>query len=200
VSIPIDTTEGKKTFAELANKLLDKHHPGLHNQAIMDFGATVCKPVPLCDECVFKKNCFAYLNNKTNQFPVKEKKITIKKRWFYYLVMEHDDKIAIRQRTGKDIWQQLYEFPMIETIKEQPAESVLSAAEKNALLKRKSYTFISISQVYKQQLSHQLIMAQFIQVKSSGQPGLNGHWVTKTQLNKYPFPKLINQFKGESMI
>jgi A/G-specific adenine glycosylase len=201
INIPTDTTEGKKIFTELANKLLDKHQPGLHNQAIMDFGATVCKPSPLCDECVFKKNCFAYLNNKTDQFPVKEKKITIKKRWFYYLVMQHDDKIAIRQRTGKDIWQQLYEFPMVETGKEQTAESILSAAEKDALLKRKGYKFISISPVYKQQLSHQLIMAQFIQVRFSGQTDLNGrgHWVTKIQMNKYPFPKLINQFKGESM-
>jgi A/G-specific adenine glycosylase len=201
INIPTDTTEGKKIFTELANKLLDKHQPGLHNQAIMDFGATVCKPLPLCDECVFKKNCFAYLNNKTDQFPVKEKKITIKKRWFYYLVMQHDDKIAIRQRTGKDIWQQLYEFPMVETGKEQTAESILSAAEKDALLKRKGYKFISISPVYKQQLSHQLIMAQFIQVRFSGQTDLNGrgHWVTKIQMNKYPFPKLINQFKGESM-
>ncbi|TMI73495.1 MAG: A/G-specific adenine glycosylase [Bacteroidetes bacterium] len=201
INIPTDTTEGKKIFTELANKLLDKHQPGLHNQAIMDFGATVCKPLPLCDECVFKKNCFAYLNNKTDQFPVKEKKITIKKRWFYYLVMQHDDKIAIRQRTGKDIWQQLYEFPMVETGKEQTAESILSAAEKDALLKRKRYKFISISPVYKQQLSHQLIMAQFIQVRFSGQTDLNGrgHWVTKIQMNKYPFPKLINQFKGESM-
>ena len=83
----------------------------------MDFGAVICKPVPLFVQCVFNKTCFAFLNNKINELPVKEKKISIKKRWFYYLVIEHENKMAIRQRTGKDIWQQLYEFPMIETDK-----------------------------------------------------------------------------------
>ena len=77
-NIPIDLPEGKKIFTELANELLDKKQPGIYNQAIMDFGAVICKPVPLCNKCVFKKYCFAFLNNQINELPVKEKKIVIK--------------------------------------------------------------------------------------------------------------------------
>jgi len=198
---PVDSTEGKKRFIDLANKLLYKKSPGLYNQAIMDFGAVVCKPAPLCDQCPFKKQCYAFLKSKTDQLPVKEKKITIKKRWFYYLVVEHDNKIAIRQRTAKDIWQQLFEFPMIEAGKEQDLKSILTIAEKNGMLQKNAYEFVSLSLLYKQQLSHQLIKGQFIRVKINKAIALksistNGWlWPAKNKLNNYPFPKFINQYR-----
>jgi len=53
---PVDSTEGKKYFNGLANELLSKEQPGIYNQAIMDFGAIICKPSsPLCTACVFRK-------------------------------------------------------------------------------------------------------------------------------------------------
>jgi len=126
-----DSTEGKKYFTALANQLLDKKKAGIYNQAIMDFGATVCKPMaPRCSHCPFNKVCYAYLNKKINELPVKEKKISIRKRWFYYLVLEHKDQLAVRERTAKDIWQQLYEFPMIENAQDIEQEKVLAKAEK----------------------------------------------------------------------
>jgi len=201
IHIPIDSSEGKKRFTELGNELLDKKQPGQYNQAIMDFGAVICKPAPLCNQCVFKKYCFAFLNNKIDELPVKEKKISIKKRWFYYLVIECDNKTAVRQRTGKDIWQQLYEFPMIETHKEQNLKSVLIQAEKEALLEKRNYDIISISPLYKQQLSHQLIAGQFITIrlkrKSAAKKdpiAIGWVWVTKNQLKKYAFPGFINSY------
>ena len=158
IAKPIDSTEGKKYFTQLANDLLDKKQPGIYNQAIMDFGAVVCKPAaPLCSGCVFNKTCFAFLNKKVNELPVKEKKISIKKRWFYYLVIEQENEIAIRQRTGKDIWNQLYEFPMMEKERETSIEAILQEAEKLGWLSKKKYEMVAISPLFKQQLSHQLI-------------------------------------------
>jgi A/G-specific adenine glycosylase len=196
ISTPIDSTEGKKKFTEMANKLLDKKQPGLYNQAIMDFGAVICKPAPLCVQCFFKNSCFAFLQNKINELPVKEKKISIKKRWFYYLVMEYDNETAIRQRTGKDIWQQLYEFPMIEMDKEQDLKNILLQAEKKGLLPAKKYDVVSISPLYKQQLSHQLIAGQFITIKLKRKPALKDGWLwlAKNRLSKYAFPKFINEY------
>jgi A/G-specific adenine glycosylase len=193
---PIDTAEGKNKFTELANKLLDKKQPGLYNQAIMDFGAVICKPAPLCEQCVFKKSCFAFLHNEIIELPVKEKKISIKKRWFYYLVIEYKNEIAIQQRTGKDIWQQLYEFPMIEMNTEQDVKSILLQAEKNGLLQSKKYDVLSISPLYKQQLSHQLIAGQFIAIKLKRKSVAKNEWLwlVKSKLSKYAFPKFINEF------
>jgi A/G-specific adenine glycosylase len=201
ISTPIDSTEGRRKFTELANKLLDKKQPGFYNQAIMDFGAVICKPAPVCSQCVFKTTCYAFLNNKINELPVKEKKLTIKKRWFYYLVLEHEGKTAIRQRTGKDIWQQLYEFPMMEMDKEQDLNTILLQAEKKGLLQKKNYDLISVSSPYKQQLSHQLIAGQFIKINLKKIPGSKNYpapvgwlWLAKNKLSKYAFPKFINLY------
>lgn len=197
ISTPTDSTEGKKIFTYLAEELLDKAEPGQYNQAIMDFGATICKPAtPLCTTCVFNKHCFAYLHNKVYELPVKEKKITIKKRWFYYIVLEYKDELTIRQRTAKDIWQQLYEFPLIETSGEETLKSILKSAEKKGFLEKDAYEVTSISTLFKQQLSHQLIAGQFIMVKLKRKPVKceDNMQVKKAAITRYAFPQFINQF------
>ena len=196
ISMPADSTEGKKKFTELANRLLEKKQPGPYNQAIMDFGAVICKPVPVCDQCVFKRKCYAFLHNKIDALPVKRKKLNIKKRWFYYLIIEHKAETAIRQRTGKDIWNQLYEFPMIEMDKELDLKTILAKAENAALLKTKAYEVIAVSPSYKQQLSHQLITGQFIEIKMKRKPVQKNDWfwIPKKKLKKFAFPRFINYF------
>jgi len=197
INKPIDSTKGKSFFTDLANELLDKKQPGLYNQAIMDFGAVVCKPVaPFCTRCVFKRDCRAYLNNKVNKLPVKEKRISIKKRWFYYLVAEYKNEIAIRQRTGKDIWQDLFEFLLIETTSANNSKRILKEAEKKKLLTSGGYELISISPLFKQQLSHQLIAGQFIRLRLKQKPkGIDSYLlVSGKKLGQYAFPKFINQY------
>jgi A/G-specific adenine glycosylase len=198
---PIDATEGKKYFAQLANDLLDKTQAGTYNQAIMDFGAVVCKPsAPLCNECVFNKTCFAFLKKKVSELPVKGKKISIKKRWFYYLVMQQENEMAVRQRTGKDIWNQLYEFPMLEKDRETSIEAILREAEKSGWLSKKKYEVVTISPLFKQKLSHQLIAGQFIKIKlqKKGMPKLDMFWIKTSQLKKYAFPRFITQYFDSS--
>lgn len=194
---PVDSTEGKKYFASLADKLLDKKQSGIYNQAIMDFGALVCKPVsPVCSECIFRKSCSAFLNNKVNDLPVKGKKLKTRKRWFYYLVLEFENKIAIRQRMEKDIWQGLYEFPLIETTNECNTKTILQRAEKKKWILKKGIKVISVSPLFKQQLSHQLITGQFIKLSLKKKPLLNNDWlwVIQNKFGKYAFPQFINQF------
>jgi A/G-specific adenine glycosylase len=193
----IDSSEGKKYFASLADELLDKKQPGLYNQAIMDFGAVVCKPAaPNCSECVFQKRCFAFINNKVNELPLKKKKINIRKRWFYYLVLEYKNTIAIRQRTGKDIWRGLYEFPLIESAGELFKKNILQKVEGLKWLQKKEYEIVSISPMLKQQLSHQLIAGQIIMIKIRLKPELKNDWLwlTKNKMDKYAFPQFINQY------
>lgn len=193
---PVDSSEGKSRFAALADQLLDKKNPGEHNQAIMDFGAVICKPAPACNQCVFNKSCFAFLHNKIHELPVKEKKINIRKRWFYYLVMEYKGEIAIRQRKGKDIWQQLYEYPMVEMKKDEDLKTILSQAEKENTLPQKNYETISVSPYYKQQLTHQTITGQFIKIKLKTKPVLHMDWVwlPENKLTIYAFPKFITLY------
>jgi len=197
INKPIDSTIGKTFFSDLANQLLNKKQPALYNQAIMDFGALVCKPaLPHCLSCVFNKKCVAYLNNHVNELPLKEKKINIKKRYFYYFVMEYKNEVILQQRTAKDIWRQLYEFPFIEVVKHATQDRILKQAEQKGWFLERNYEIIDISPVLKQKLSHQLISGQFIRLRFNRKPTLKNDWqlVLKNNLSIYPFPGLINQY------
>ena len=89
IKTPVDSTAGKKLFRSLANSLIDKKEPAEYNQAIMDFGAVVCKPVlPLCQECPLQKKCIACQKNFVSILPIKEKGIKIRQRFFNYLVVQ----------------------------------------------------------------------------------------------------------------
>jgi A/G-specific adenine glycosylase len=188
----IDSTEGKKYFNSLAQEWLDKTQPGKYNQAIMDFGATVCKPAsPLCSECPFNKTCYAYRNNKIESLPVRTKKISIRKRRFAYLVIKQNKKWAVHQRVQKDIWAGLYQFPHIET-------KSLNNLQKTAPFKH--YEILSVSPVYKQQLSHQLIEARFIEIELNDKvsPGNEWRWMASKQLDRLAFPRIVRRYLENS--
>ena len=195
VKKPIDSTDGKRLFSRLAVELLDKKKPGIYNQALMDFGAVICKPFPLCNICVFKERCFAFNNDLVSQLPVKEKKIRIATRHFNYLVIEYNKKIYISKRGGNDIWKSLHEFVLIETDNETPVNDIIAKAEKKMVLKRGSYKIVSVSPVYKQQLSHQKILGRFIKIVSKKQLSLSGFkLIPLKQLSLYAFPRLITAY------
>ncbi len=193
ISIPIDNTEGKKLFSELANDLLDKIQPGIYNQALMDFGAIVCKPkLPLCSNCRLKGHCMAYLKGAVQQLPVKEKSITRKTRWFYYLVIAFNGEVYVRKRGAKDIWENLYEFVLVETKEELQIENLNFL---NNIPGKIRFEIVHISTIYKQVLTHQTIKGKFIYLKIEEPVNLKGYkLVEKKTFNKLPFPKFINTY------
>ena len=195
----IDTTEGKKFFNEFATQLLDTQQSAVYNQAIMDFGAVVCKPVPHCNECPFNARCVAFLEKRVFNLPVKSKRQTIQKRWFYYAVFEHKGKYAIRQRLVKDIWHNLFEFLLIEDSSSLTEKKILKQIHKYWLCNN-GVRIEAISSVYKQQLTHQLIQGRFAKLKLAARPKLpvDVLWIKKKELKNFAFPKFINQYLLES--
>ena len=161
----------------------------------MDFGAVVCKPVPICKQCPFKQRCEAFLNDKIFSLPVKGKKVLIKKRWFNYVLLEHKGKLAIRQRHEKDIWQSLFEFLLVESSKEFGEKEIIKEVKKKKWVGADSYEIEYVSPVFKQQLSHQLIKGRFTKLKLFRKPELPSDilWIRKKELKKYAFPMFINQ-------
>lgn len=120
ISTPIDSSKGKKQFEELANLLIDEKHPDLFNHAIMDFGAIQCTPKsPNCIECPLVDNCEAFHQNIIDKLPVKEKKTKVRNRYFNYLVVEKGNSFLFEKRNENDIWKNMFQFPLIETKKEQ---------------------------------------------------------------------------------
>jgi A/G-specific adenine glycosylase len=190
---PVDSTAGKKFFTTLAGQLLDKGKASLYNQAIMDFGATICLPRnPLCETCIQKENCRALAHGWINQLPVKTKSIQKRQRWFNYFVVEAPGNMTyIRQRDKKDIWEGLFEFVLLETdhaIEPQRLDHI------RQLFGKQSLTVKHISIVYRQELSHQTIQGQFVTLSLQRPAAVLKDYllVPRKQLADYAFPKLIN--------
>jgi A/G-specific adenine glycosylase len=194
---PIDSTKGKQIFTELADKVLDRQHPGLYNQAIMDFGAVICKPFsPACSICPLQKYCSAFGEGRVNELPVKEKTLLRKHRWFYYFVFAHDGNILVHKRTAKDIWQNLYEFYLLENdgpINWDEQQVMTRLQEQTGIRKAR---LVDISPVAVQQLTHQQIKGQFIRIELAAVPLLLKHyeWQPSAMLRKLPFPRFITQY------
>jgi len=195
LATPIDSTGGKQLFANLASKLLDAKRSAQYNQAIMDFGATICKPqLPLCESCLLQDQCTAYQQDRVQELPVKEKKIAKIHRWFYYIIAEKNNSYLVRKRTGKDIWQNLHEFFLIEANHHSNTEAILESAAFKEMGGDK-YKLLTVSGVYKQQLTHQTIHAIFIGIKMKHSRVPEGmQLIPKDELQKLAFPRLINTF------
>lgn len=195
IKIPIDNPQGKRFYSDLAYELLDKKLPGIYNQSIMDFGATICKPLPLCDICPLKSRCVAYLQGIQLELPVKEKVIFKKSRWLYYLVVKYRNKFYVRKREEKDIWQNLYEFILLEAPKPFTIKKLQASEKFNSIFQINEFKIESISQVYKQQLTHQIINGQFINITVKSPLGLNNYQlISADKIKQLPFPKFITTY------
>jgi A/G-specific adenine glycosylase len=195
VSTPFDSAAGKKLFAALAQELLEKKRPGIYNQAIMDFGAVVCKPIsPDCSQCPLQKDCYAFRHQKTNSLPVKEKAIARKTRWFTYLLITGPRGKLVRQRVEKDIWQHLHEFVLVES---KEAMEWGSRDLKHWILEKHNIpvTGLTKSSLLTQQLTHQTVNVQFISAKTRTQADISGFaWVPDKELAHLAFPRIIRQY------
>lgn len=193
VEYPIDSTIGKKYFKKLAQDCLDINEPAMYNQAIIDFGAVVCKPKqPLCNDCPFSSDCVAYNEGKIALLPIKSKKIIKQNRYFNFLVFAKQEYIYIQQRSEKDIWQHLFQFPLIES-----TDQLLTKAELPDEISNLT-PYISESKIFFQLLTHRKIHAKFFEIESLNPP-LPNDWilVKMEELIKYGFPKIIKDYLSE---
>ncbi len=197
IETPINSLKGIKYFKKLAQKLIDTDNPSTHNQAIMEFGAGMCKPQnPTCDSCPLNDKCLALQKKKIKELPVKEKKLKIRKRYFNYLVpISSDGKTTLTKRVGKGIWQNLYEFPLIESDKTLDTNAILSSETFQNLFTDSYLTIKLFNQkeiVHK--LSHQHLYTRFWVVKISNKNDLKIEW---ENIRDFPVPRLIDNFIEE---
>lgn len=201
IDTAIDSSAGKKLFTALAQELLDYNQPGIYNQAIMDFGAVICKPAaPLCNTCRLQKKCAAFQQNKVDALPVKQKKTIVRERWFNYFILVCKEEVAIQQRKQRDIWQDLFEFPMQESSRAVRPATLLKQEAFKKWLDKAHITLSGKVVKTKQLLSHQRIHGQFICLETDRKPAgeANWQWVKKKQLSRYSFPGLINQYLSDN--
>ena len=194
----IDNAAGKKLFRELADELLDKEHPALYNQAIMDFGALQCTPSsPNCLQCPLNESCVAFEKKIVDQLPVKQHKTKIRNRYFVYLYIHDTDTTFLRKREKNDIWQNLYELPLIEEDNYISEEDLLTNEKFSSLLRGQTVESLRLyNKKTKHVLSHQVIWTDFYEVKLvDGTSDLKGYMrVRVDDLHKFPVSRLISRF------
>jgi A/G-specific adenine glycosylase len=194
IHTPINSSAGKKEFQLLADELLNKKQPLLHNSAMMEFGALYCKTQnPKCSECVLQAHCLSFASKTTSNLPVRTKSLKIKSRYFHYFIFNYRNEVYINKRTDKDIWQNLYEFYLIET--ENPTSEKVMLKNKLLLNLSKSFQVKKITTLKKHILSHQHIYATFYELEINSLlklPALIK--IKRKNLQDYGFPQLINKY------
>ena len=200
IDTPVDSSTGKKIFTALAETLLDKKQPGIYNQAIMDFGAVVCKPQnPLCSTCPLKARCIALLQGRVNVLPVKTGKLLKKQRWFYYLIIGYNGKVYVRKRGPKEIWENLYEFVLLEADRSLSFEEINESGFFKNIIGKGQAQILHVSKTYKQLLTHQTIHGSFIQLNVKAEPSLKDYRaITYKEFKRLPFPKFITAYLAEN--
>ena len=173
IDTPINTTEGKKIFAALAQELLPISEPSDYNQAIMDFGAIQCTPQsPDCSVCPLMESCEAFRSGKVAQLPVKLKTLKVKERHLTYIYIRCKGMTAIRRRGAGDIWQGLWEPWLVDEV---PVKAKL------------------LRQNVKHVLTHRVLYADFYLLETDERPLLPDDyiWIKESELDDYAKPRLI---------
>ncbi|PKQ44680.1 A/G-specific adenine glycosylase [Confluentibacter flavum] len=194
INTPINSSNGAKAFKQLAQQLIDKNNPAEYNQAIMEFGAVQCKPQnPNCSVCPFQNSCVALQNNRISELPVKIKAAKAKKKCFNFLVLvSEDNKTVLEKRNGKGIWQNLYQFPLIETQQEKNYEDLLPLVKEHHLLKEIPFELTQYNEdTIIHRLSHQHLYTKFWIVTLNA-PLANG--IPISEVRNYAVPIVIGNF------
>ena len=192
ITEPINSTTGKKIFQSLADELLNKENAGLHNQAMMEFGAMLCKPKnPACGICPVRESCYAFLNNAINSLPVKINKVKVRERYLNYFLIADEHNILMNRRDDKDIWANMYDLPLIET-KSLLAENELFNHEEVLAFFGNDLNITEVSAVKKHILTHQRLYVRLIILQNKPLK-LKENWayVPLEKLKDLAIPKII---------
>ena len=175
IATPINTTEGKKEFAALAQSLLPRSASD-YNQAMMDFGAIQCTPSsPQCPLCPLQTTCIAFRENRIAELPVKQKTLKVKERRLTYIYIRCQGETAIHRRAAGDIWQGLYEPWLTDSV------------PSGAVLQRHNVKHV---------LTHRVLYADFWLWEVGEKPHLPADyfWIAEADIDQYGVPRLIEKF------
>ena len=204
ITADITTPVAKKTFAQLAVRLMaHAHDPATYNQSIMEFGAIQCTPVsPDCLFCPVQQQCVAFQTGRQHTLPVKAKKAAVRERYFNYLVFyrtgsDGQQQVAMRERAGKDIWQNLFDFYLIETDEPKRMVSDLELPGEVQAVVRQG-VLMSLPVTGLQLLSHQRVKAVFhlIELPANRDTALPMSliWYSTAEIGRLPKPVLITTY------
>jgi A/G-specific adenine glycosylase len=192
---PVDKPSGQEEIKLALNSIFDDSNPAVFNQAIMEFGATLCTPKkPLCQQCPLSDNCLALEQNQVEFLPIKEGKTKVLSIDFTYLIFTFNNKTYIEKRKA-GIWTNLYQFPLIEeSLKSSELLEKIASVVQNI----PDNAEINFSFEKSHILSHRKINAHFYTIKCLQPPIFLKSNIFEIELSQlgteYPTPVLIQHF------
>jgi len=198
ISAPVNKSSSHKIFKERADELLDRRHPCLFNQALMELGALVCKPKnPGCKGCPVHSSCLASHEGHVDQFPKRIRRPKTPVHNIAVGVVYKDNHMLITRRKTEGLLGGLWEFPGGKIGKhERPEQACVREIKEEVNL---SVTVTGhIAQVKHAYTHFKIIMEVFFCQYVSGDIKLNGpvdfRWITLKEIERYPFPKANHKF------
>jgi A/G-specific adenine glycosylase len=196
ITAPCNKAEGKNQIREALDLVFDRKQSAEFNQAIMEFGALQCIPSsPSCTTCIFNDSCVAFEKGKVNELPVKSSKTQVKPRYFHYLIINDKDEIIIKRRGVGDIWQGLYEFPLIETLSAISPDELMQHPDWKRWKGKRLWKITRIHTGIRHVLSHRILHVTFYEISgriSELPPGAIK--IKKQELANYAVPVLIEKY------
>lgn len=191
--------QAKKVIRTFLGSIIPKEDAASFNQALMEFGSLQCKPQkPNCETCPLNSECIAFKQSKVSSIPLKKEKPKRRKRYFNYLVVLENGKILVQQRGGADIWENMFEFPLIESLEALDIED-LAPLIPNDILKN-----ASVGRYFRRKkhlLSHQEIYSTFLVLNLDKEVSIEGKkWIPFAELEDHPFPRIIDKFLEENSL
>jgi A/G-specific adenine glycosylase len=197
ISTPIDTTAGQKEFSALASALIPGNRPGDFNQAMMDFGSMVCKPLaPLCSNCPLAAGCHAFKQQKISSYPAKAGKTKVHNRYLLYLIaLDQHGNTFIRRRDGNGIWQGLYEFPIMEFENSAMLENFSGSSDFTQFYQQQDAIITRVSDINVHQLSHQKLHIVFVHAQIL-EPKFQKEFqaIQMNELHQFALPRAITRY------
>jgi A/G-specific adenine glycosylase len=195
-----DSSIGKKDFLKLAKKKLPTKNSDTHNQAIMEFGALVCKPKkPNCLDCVFNEECYAFNNSKIHILPRKINKVKVVSRYLHFLIISHLDNVfLIKKKIG--IWSGLYEFPFIEYSQMLDNDDVLLSEEWVSFFSKNKVTVNLVSPLIVHKLSHQKLHVKFWHLRCDSLELTDYDSIKVSKLHEFPVSRLMDIYLSDNNI
>lgn len=208
VEDPVNSTKGSKRIEAIANTLISEQHPDIFNQAIMEFGALCCLPKnPNCVACPLIMHCEAYKNQLIEQLPVKKKSKPARNRYLNYLVITDSEKLQLvlsKRNEKKDIWYNLYQFPVIESDTEWEAHSLVESAQFKSIIKENEFSLQGDVLKKKHLLSHQTLYISFWKVGVNKITALEKkndlEVIDMHSVSSYPLPQVVAGYVEEQII
>lgn len=194
IDTPIDSTAGRKEFRRLAQTLLDTRHPGLYNQALMDFGAIQCTPQsPRCLLCPLSDSCAALQQCRVDTLPVKARRTAVRHRYFVYVFLRSAGRVFLRRRPAGDIWQGLYE-PYLVEFDHAPSEEEVAAHPSVRAVVPETVPLLPVAKGLSHILTHRHLHADFYRAELPAAAEVPGYMpVEEVLLSDYAVPRLVER-------